>query len=257
MPSMAWRKSSGSSRLSTMPRNVRLGSAFDRISGARDLGAVLQRDAGRAAGARVDARDGRVGADLRAEPLRGLGHRAGDRAHAADHVPVEPLDVVVAAGQQVEQQPDRRPRLVRPAVLAVHVVRQVQRLHLVRLEVAVQVVAQAPGQERDHLPDLVAVDAAEPHRVPQRLDDPRRDRARGCRAAAPGSTAAGSAPASSARPARAERSARPVRRTAGSRPTSGGRPTTTAGSRRPGTGPAGPARTAPCGARGRPGGGRG
>src|SRR5256885_1179181 len=78
----------------------------------------------------VDTGDGRVGADLRAKPLRGIGHRAGDRAHSADHVPVEALDVVVAARQKVEQQSDRGPRLVRPAVLAVHVVRQVQRLDL-------------------------------------------------------------------------------------------------------------------------------
>ena len=118
---------------------------------------------------RVGVRQHEAGRDLACRPRgrrRGRGHRArrcarpraevristpkpraarrhglGDRAHAADHVAVEALLVVVAAGEQVEQEAERGARLVGPAVLAVDVVREEQRLDLLGLVVAVEEVA--------------------------------------------------------------------------------------------------------------------
>ena len=64
----------------------------------------------------------------------------------------------------MEQQADRRSRLVRPAVLAVHVVRQVSVLTLSDSKCGP---GSRPGCRSGTRPsaDLVAVDAAEPHRV--------------------------------------------------------------------------------------------
>ena len=50
----------------------------------------------------VDLRDGRVGAYLRSEFLRGGGHGLGNRPHAADHVPVKTLNFFRPPAQQME-----------------------------------------------------------------------------------------------------------------------------------------------------------
>ena len=88
------------------------------------------------------------------KPRAAARHRLGDRAHASEDVSVEALQLVLAAREQVEEEPERRPRRVRPAVLSVDVVREEERLDLLALVVAVQEVAEASRQERDHPRDL-------------------------------------------------------------------------------------------------------
>ena len=106
-----------------------------------DLRAVLEHDAARAAVPHHDPRDGRRGPDLRPEP-------AGGGPHPADDVAVEALRAVLASGEEVEQEPDGRTRQIGPAVLAVDIVRQDQRLDRLRFVVAIEEIAEAPGQKR-------------------------------------------------------------------------------------------------------------
>ena len=65
------------------------------------------------------------------------------------------------------------PGRVGTAVLAVHVVGEEERLDLLGLVVAVEEVAEAAGQERDHAPDLGGRDVAEAPADPQRLEEAR------------------------------------------------------------------------------------
>ena len=83
------------------------------------------------------------------------GHGLRDRPHPAHHVAVESLDLVLAAGEQVEEQPERGSRVVRSAVLPVDVVGEEQGLDLLRLVVPVEELAEAAGQERHHVGNLV------------------------------------------------------------------------------------------------------
>jgi hypothetical protein len=86
-------------------------------------------------------------------------------------VAVEALLLVLAAGEQVEEQAERRPRLPGTAVLAVDAVGEHERLHLLGFVVAVEEVAKAARQERGHLGDLIAGDAAEALSDAKRLHD--------------------------------------------------------------------------------------
>ena len=129
---------------------------------ARDLGAVLQDHAGRASPARVDPCHGRVRADLGAGGGRGARHRLRDRPHAAHHVAVEALHLVVAAREHVEHQPDRGARPVRRRVHAVHVRGQVHAADLLGLVVAFHEIAQRTRREPDQVADLVAGHRPEP-----------------------------------------------------------------------------------------------
>ena len=112
-------------------------------------------------------------ADLGAELAGGRGHGLRDRAHAADHVAVEALELVLAARQEVEEQAERRAGRVGSAVLAVDVVGEEERLDLLGLVVAVEEVSEAAGQERDHAADLAARDRRETPADPQRLEEAR------------------------------------------------------------------------------------
>ncbi len=148
-------------------RALRVGVRDDDL--CEDLGSVLERDAGRAAVAHQDPADGGAGADVGAELPRGRGHGLRDRAHAAHDVAVEALQVVLAPREEMEEQAERGPRRVRAAVLAVDVVGEEERLDLLGLVVAVEEVAEAPGQERHHARDLVSRDPAEALAHAQRL----------------------------------------------------------------------------------------
>ena len=76
----------------------------------------------------------------------------------------------------MEQQAQGRARLVGTAVLPVDVVGEHQRLHLLRLVVPIEEVAQAAGQEGDHLRDLVARDAPEARAHTKGLEESRKAR---------------------------------------------------------------------------------
>ena len=134
-----------------------------------DLGAVLEGHAVNGPTSRANARDRGLGANLDAPPPAGRGHGLRDRPHPAHHVPHESLYLVLAPGEQVEEQPEGGARVVRPAVLAVDVVGKDQGLDLLRFVVAVEEVTEAAGQERDHLGNLKAADAPEAARGPEQL----------------------------------------------------------------------------------------
>ena len=116
---------------------------------------------------------GALGQDLRSESPRRRRHRLRDGAHAAEDVAVEALDLVLAAGQQMEEQAQGGSGRIGSAVLAVDVVREEERLDLLGLVVAVEEIAEAAGQERDHAPGLGRRDAAEAAADAQRLEKPR------------------------------------------------------------------------------------
>ena len=156
------RNASGRSPGSTSPRNVRFGIRVRNHDGRPELGAIFQRHAPGAAVLDEDARDRRLGSDLGAGLASRGRHRLRDRPHAADHVPVPALHVVVAAREEVEQQADRRARPVRRGVHPVHVVRQVHPFDRLGLEVPVEEVAERAGQELGEVRDLVAPDPLDP-----------------------------------------------------------------------------------------------
>ena len=81
----------------------------------------------------------------------------------------EPLHLVLAPGEQVEEQAEGRASVVGAAVFAIDVVGQDQRLDLLRLVVPVEELAEAAGQERHHLGDLAAADAPEALRDAKQL----------------------------------------------------------------------------------------
>ena len=210
MPRTACANSAGSAASPTRPRNVRFGSAFDSTV-ALSISVPSSSTTPRVRPPRTSTRaTGAFVADLGAEAAGRRRHGLGDRAHAADHVPVEALLLVLAPREQVEQQAQRRARLVGPAVLAVDVVGQEQRLDLVRLVVAVEELAEAAGQERRPSPRSRRREMprnAPPHA--QRPRGGRRARWRARPAAAPGRRAAGSARASSSGRPRARTCPRP------------------------------------------------
>ena len=109
----------------------------------------------------VDAADGCACLDHCAEFARCGGNCAGNRAHAPHHMAVETLHRMVAAREQVEQQPDCRSGLVWPAMLAIDIVRQDHALGGVGLEVTIEEFAEAAGEKLHHLADLGALDTAE------------------------------------------------------------------------------------------------
>ena len=185
---------------STRPRKVRFGSAFESTTRASELVAVLERDAAGAPSSHDDARRParRCGSRPRAARA-GRRHRLRDRAHAADHVAHEALELVLAAGEQVEEQAERRARLVRAAVLAVDVVGEHERLDLLGLVVAVEEVAEAePVRNATISPISSPVILRKRPPTRERLADARRRPWRARPAAARGRTAGGSAPAASA-----------------------------------------------------------
>ena len=139
-------------------RALRVGVGEDRRRG--DLRPVFEDHAAHPAAAGVDARHRSARADFDAEGARGGGHRLRDGAHAPDHVAVEALDLVLAAGEQVEQKAERGAGLVGAAVLSVEAVGQHERLDLLGLVVAVEEVPEASRQEGDHPGDLGARDRA-------------------------------------------------------------------------------------------------
>src|SRR5262249_57724970 len=105
---------------------VRMGAGACAPGGV--LLAAPETDGAHAPAVRGDPRGRGRGPDRGAEPAGRRGHRLGDRAHAAEDVAVEALEVVVAAGEQVEEQTERRPRRIRSAVFAVDVVGEKERL---------------------------------------------------------------------------------------------------------------------------------
>ena len=98
------RKSPGRSPSSSMPRNVRFGSGVRDHDAGDDLRTVVEHDAD---GSPVASRS--AGRSIRPDLCAGLGrrrrHRSRDRAHAADHVAVETLHLVLTAREHVEHQP--------------------------------------------------------------------------------------------------------------------------------------------------------
>src|SRR5271169_3231312 len=69
---------------------------------------------------------------------------------------------MLTAAQQMKEQADCRPRLVRAAMLAIDVVGEKHGLHLFRFVMVVEKLAQAAGEERDQLRNFVARDSPKP-----------------------------------------------------------------------------------------------
>ncbi len=88
--------------------------------------------------------------------------RLRDRSHAAHHVPIEALQLVFAAAQQMKQQSNRCSRLIRPAMLAVDIVGQKHRLHFLRFVIVIEKFSQASGKKRNQLRNLSTRNSAKP-----------------------------------------------------------------------------------------------
>ena len=123
--------------------------------------AVLEEHAARAAIAHIHFCNRRGRKNFRPRFAASGSQRLRDRAHAADHVPVEALNFSVAAAQQMEQQSQRGAGVVRTAVFAVNIVRQKHRLHFFRFVMAIEKIAEASGEERDKLGGFIALHSAE------------------------------------------------------------------------------------------------
>src|SRR5579863_7104863 len=85
---------------------------------------------------------------------------------------VKALQFVLAAAQQMKQQSDCGPRLVRPAMLAVHVVRQENRLHFFGFIVVIEKLSQAAGEKRNELRDFCARNSPKPFAHPEQVTPP-------------------------------------------------------------------------------------
>ena len=122
--------------------------------------AVFEHDAARPAIANIDLRDWRRGADLNSKFSPRCGQRLGDGAHAAHDVSVEALQFVLAAAQEMKEQTNRGARLVRAAMLAIHIVGKEHGLDLFGFVVVIEKFAEASGQKGNKLRHFVAGDAA-------------------------------------------------------------------------------------------------
>src|SRR5262249_34277776 len=80
--------------------------------------------------------------------------RLRNRTHSPHHVPVKALQLVISTTQQMKQKSERCSWLIGSAVFAIDVIRQKQRLHLVRFIAAIEKVAQASRQEGNKLRNL-------------------------------------------------------------------------------------------------------
>ena len=173
MLSIERRNSSGSSRARDEAQERALGIRVRDDHRRRDAAPVLQNDAAGFPVAHVDGCDRGLGQDFCSESPRRRRHRLRDGAHAAENVAVETLDLVLAAGQQMEEKAQGRSGRIGSAVFAVDVVREKECLDLLGLVVAVEEVAERAGQERDHAPGLGGRDAAEAAADAQRFEKPR------------------------------------------------------------------------------------
>src|SRR5690606_21551414 len=135
---------------------------------------VLEHHGTSAAGVLLDARNRRVGENLDARVAAGGRHRRGDRTHAADDVAGVTLPrFLVAAAQQVKQEPHGGAGLVRTPVLAVQAVRKHQALDRIGPELAVEEIPERAGEKTQQRPDLVARDAAKAPADAHKLENPR------------------------------------------------------------------------------------
>src|SRR5208337_1307854 len=125
-----------------------------------DFRAVFKHYASHSSIARIDLLNWCTGADFGAEGSGRFGHGTGDGAHAAHHVAVEALLLVLAAAEQVEKQAECGAGLVGASVFAVDIVSEKQRFYFFGFVVAVEEVTEAASQERDQLRDFGAGDSA-------------------------------------------------------------------------------------------------
>ena len=87
-------------------------------------------------------------------------------------MPVEALQFMFSPAQQVKKQTDRSARLKRPAMLAVDVVGEKQGLDFIGFIMAIQKVAQTPGQERNELRNFQVGDRPESFGNPKKVRPP-------------------------------------------------------------------------------------
>ena len=154
-------RSSGSSRGLTSSRNVRRGSRAldDRVR--VELGAVGQGDAGGPAVLRDDRVDRRLEADLRPERLRRAGEHLGESAVAL-LVERPGAELAVVLAQRVVEQHEPRALRARPDLGADDAGAREVALEDVGLEVVVEEVGGAAGQQPDGVVEGALVHPAEP-----------------------------------------------------------------------------------------------
>src|SRR5208337_1291950 len=124
------------------------------------FGAVLEHHATHSAMAYVNAPDRRCSANLDPEFSPSRSQRLRNRSHASHDVSVKALQFVFSSAEQVEQQTDRRPRLVWSPMFSVNVIRQKHGFDFLRLKLMVEKLPQTAGEERDQLRNLGTRNAA-------------------------------------------------------------------------------------------------
>ncbi len=156
IPRTANRKSSGNSRRHNhlQERPLRIGVRQNHPPA--NLAPVLQYNAAGSPVANLNPLYRGRSPNLHAQFLPRRSQRLSNRSHPAHNVPIKPLQLVLPAAQQMKQQSDRRSRLVRPAMLAVNVVRQEHRFHLFGFVIVIEKLSQTPGKKRNQLRNLRA-----------------------------------------------------------------------------------------------------
>jgi len=84
-------------------------------------------------------------------------------------VAVEALEVTLAATEQVKEKADCGSLLIRPAMLAVDVVCEEERLGLIAFEIAVEELSEASREKRNQLVDFVFGDGPEAFGNPEQF----------------------------------------------------------------------------------------
>src|SRR5215469_4449280 len=120
-----------------------------------ELRPILQEDAASAATIHVNTSDGARREDFDAQLSAGRCKGLRDRAHSSHHVAVETLGLAIATAQQMKDQTEGGPCVVRSAVLAVDIIGEKHRLDFVGFIVPIEKIAQAAGKKRNELTDLL------------------------------------------------------------------------------------------------------
>ncbi len=119
--------------------------------------------------------------DFDAQFSPGRCKRLRDRAHSPEHVAAKSLRLAIAAAQQMKEKAHRRASIVRPAVLAVDIIREKQRFDFLGLVVPIEKIAQAASKERNKLSDFLCRHPAKPISDAQQLPPAFRPAKRGIR----------------------------------------------------------------------------
>ena len=151
MPRIECRNSLGSCGCRHHFKESPFGIGVGEHDASPDLGAIFQHHTARPAGADVNVRNRCRGPDLDSHFSSRRRQGLSDCAHAAHDVSVEPLQLVFAAAQQMEEQADGSARLIRSAMLAVYVVGKEHGLYFFRLVIVIEEFAQASSQEGNQL----------------------------------------------------------------------------------------------------------